>query len=284
MDIGHFVLIVRSTQGLLIIDPPSGHAHLVVQVAIAGPLKSFSGEFMVLDREFLPRITIEKRDMDLGVVEASANELLAYVDYANSGNSKLIINGAKASCTCLLGIQSGSELEPGKSGRLALRFDRKALGTGANERAVLLSTNDPANPSILVKSHFRVNGSIARDEIKVIPLAIDFGRNFVSASVRMSEEVIVKVPGKWVLPQGIKPESTDPSLEIKATAVTGAASGSDGDQVFRYEVKWSSAVPLGEVRYEVKFSLVRPDGEEAVIVVPVRAQFVPNNEGLVSHN
>lgn len=100
-----------------------------------------------------PQIAVETHQFDLGDVP---NGQIAERDVAvrNEGDSVLVVQGVSTSCSCTKATLEPMRLEPGESGTLHIAYDAGAHGTelrGAQIRQVFITSNDPAQPELIVE-------------------------------------------------------------------------------------------------------------------------------------
>ncbi len=92
-----------------------------------------------------PRIFVEKKQIDLGVVY-NGSTATADVTIKNTGNESLRINSIRTSCGCTKVREPKDLLKPGESDLLQIGFDATGF-RGPIVKYVSIDTNDPQNPS-----------------------------------------------------------------------------------------------------------------------------------------
>jgi len=101
-----------------------------------------------------PIIDIPTQTFDMGVVHGGAKST-ASVTIRNTGKSTLKILKIKSDCSCTLISNLGSEILPGESVNAKITFDSIFL-SGKAEKEIILFTNDPVRPKIILKVYAQV--------------------------------------------------------------------------------------------------------------------------------
>ena len=101
-----------------------------------------------------PTIDLSSRSFEMGVVQGGAKKT-ATVTIRNTGKSVLKVLKVKSDCSCTLISNLGSEIHPGEGVTATITFDSIFLG-GRAEKEIILYTNDPSNPKIILKVYANV--------------------------------------------------------------------------------------------------------------------------------
>lgn len=110
------------------------------------------------DLENAPRAEFNTLQYDFGTVKSGDPVQYAFV-VKNSGESDLIIRKIKASCGCTTATPSKSVLKPGESTEISASF-RTAGYSGRQGKTITVITNDPKNPTIIL----RLTGNVDKVE------------------------------------------------------------------------------------------------------------------------
>lgn len=99
---------------------------------IAGPARA-SGE---------PKIKFKETVWDFGKVKQG--ELLTHeFVFANEGDATLVIERVSTSCGCTAALVSADKIQPGKEGRVQIKFDTRGYG-GQVRKLIYVDSNDPS--------------------------------------------------------------------------------------------------------------------------------------------
>lgn len=112
-----------------------------------------------------PQIMVEPVQFDLGDVP---NGQIAARDVVvrNEGNGLLVVERISTSCGCTSASLEPMRLAPGEQGQLAIAYDSGAHGPdlrGAQTRQVFLTSNDPAQPEMVVELTVNVTAPVERN-------------------------------------------------------------------------------------------------------------------------
>ncbi len=97
-----------------------------------------------------PRIVLEKLSHDFGIVP-KGDTVSADIKFWNEGNGVLYIRSTRSSCGCTVSHPVKSELLPGDTSRITIRFEGR--GYGRQQRQVWIYTNDPLQQEIMLQIH-----------------------------------------------------------------------------------------------------------------------------------
>ncbi len=112
-----------------------------------------------------PRITVDAVQLDFGDVpngQIAARDLVV----RNEGDSLLVVDKITTSCGCTTARLEPMRLAPGEQGRLAIAYDSGAHGPdlrGVQTRQVFLTSNDPAQPELVVELTVNVTTPVERN-------------------------------------------------------------------------------------------------------------------------
>lgn len=97
-------------------------------------------------------INFEAKQHDFGTIPQDIPVTHEFV-FANSGTAPLIISAADGSCGCTVPEWPREPIMPGKSGRIKVTFNAKAMGPF--QKSVTITSNDPNSPTEL-----RIKGNV----------------------------------------------------------------------------------------------------------------------------
>lgn len=112
-----------------------------------------------------PRITVDTAQIDFGDVpngQIAARDLVV----RNEGDGLLVVDKIATSCGCTSASLEPMRLGPGEQGRLAIAYDSGAHGPdlrGVQTRQVFLTSNDPAQPELVVELTVNVTAPVERN-------------------------------------------------------------------------------------------------------------------------
>jgi hypothetical protein len=116
-----------------------------------------------------PRATlVEPAHVEKGAVEPGEVLHLEWT-LRNDGDAPLLIESLDPTCYCTTGKADATAVPPGSSTKIRVTIDPSDF-TGAIEKGVEITTNDPQTPTQLVQATMTVRPSIA-----VVPPELDFG-------------------------------------------------------------------------------------------------------------
>ncbi len=90
-----------------------------------------------------PKIKFKETTWDFGKVKQG--EVVSHeFAFANEGDETLIIQKVSTSCGCTAALVSAEKIQPGKEGRIGVKFDTRGYG-GPVKKLVYVDSNDPGN-------------------------------------------------------------------------------------------------------------------------------------------
>lgn len=96
-----------------------------------------------------PKAVVKNSEHDFGNI--NQNDIVKHsFTITNSGDEILKISDVRASCGCTAATPDKNELKPGESTQLLVTFNSKGR-KGPQTKTVNLKTNDPKNPSLVLK-------------------------------------------------------------------------------------------------------------------------------------
>jgi hypothetical protein len=157
-----------------------------------------------------PRVVFDRQVFDSGLTRHGAT-IHARFDFRNTGNGVLRIKNIVKSCGCTTPKLSCDSIGAGESGYLLADVNTSGR-YGKQEQTVLLETNDPANPRVIL----RVCGDV---EYPIIcrPEVVDFG--VVEQSARITRCVDVEADRSSV-PEVILTEAKTSGIACTLTRKT----------------------------------------------------------------
>ena len=96
-----------------------------------------------------PYIVFSKLEHDFGVIKQE-QIVKTIISFENKGDAVLIIKNVEASCGCTGTKVDKMKLAPGEKGNLEVNFNSGHYN-GRVSRSIVIHTNDPANPTIMLK-------------------------------------------------------------------------------------------------------------------------------------
>lgn len=106
------------------------------------------------------RISATPMEFDFGTID-EGDKPMAKFTIKNTGTDKLVIYDAKPSCGCTLANLSSKEVAPGATATLEAIFNSQNARGGPVSKYVTVKTNDPANPSVVLRIKANVNAKPA---------------------------------------------------------------------------------------------------------------------------
>ncbi len=103
-----------------------------------------------------PKLWIESKAIDLGVIAVGQQEIEGVIPYMNDGDETLELTNIHGSCDCFAGIEGEKVLGPGEGGVLIIKFDTHKIESGPVKRLVRFETNDPDNKLVRVNFSFEI--------------------------------------------------------------------------------------------------------------------------------
>jgi hypothetical protein len=164
-----------------------------------------------------PSMIFDSPTKDFGKV--IQGEMLKHVfSFSNKGLTTLKILSVEPSCGCQAASLSSKQIRAGQSGRIEVSVDTAGL-TGAMDKSVNITTNDPRRPSVSLSVRADV-----QPEISVSSPSIYFEN--VPKGEEAAKEVIISIPPERSI-KVLSAESTDESVLVKLDSLPG----SDGRKV-----------------------------------------------------
>jgi hypothetical protein len=164
------------------------------------------------------------------------------------------------------------QLEPGRTGRLTLKFIAAMLRTGRSTSNVLIVTNDPKQENVVVSCKFDVRRVPKPSDINAFPRQIRFGRVTPADLLRDTSRVTLKLPADLAdASAAIEVTVTDAEVEVRpepADADTEAERRDTG-RLQQYTLVWKKAPPPGRFKAEVLFKIPRKDGVVVPVAIPL---------------
>ncbi len=96
-----------------------------------------------------PKMIFEKTDFEFGTLKAGEKATNNFV-FTNTGKSDLVIRKIKASCGCTATNPEKMVIKPGEASHITATFS-SAGKKGAQNKTITVITNDPSQPSIVLK-------------------------------------------------------------------------------------------------------------------------------------
>jgi len=91
-----------------------------------------------------PKLKFNETAWDFGKVKQG--EVLSHeFVFTNEGDATLVIQKVSTSCGCTAALVSADKIQPGKEGRIGIKFDTRGYG-GQVKKLVYVDSNDPGEP------------------------------------------------------------------------------------------------------------------------------------------
>jgi hypothetical protein len=211
---------------------------------------------LAADGSGVARIFVEKPVFDFGTV--SEGEIVSHVfEISNQGDGPLLITSHHAVCGCTSTILDDSEVMPGKTAQLEVRFDTNGFA-GSESKIARVNTNDPKTPSLALS----LQGQVQR-EVSATPARVFFGK--VSKGKATTQNIVVSSMAGSVSITDVVSKSD--YIKIDRAAKNGAG---------QFSVTLLENTPVGILREAVVVtttSKTRP-----AITIPVFARVVGDYE------
>ena len=137
-------------------------------------------------------LELSANDFDFGEVWEGAPVKREF-GIKNTGEAPLILD-VKSSCGCTVATKPKSPLEVGESTTFSVTYDTKHIGPAAKQ--LTISSNDPAQPSVIVKVHGTVK--------PVFEINPQTGALFRGLEVTSAKSETLKVTNKYDRPLNLK--------------------------------------------------------------------------------
>ncbi len=173
-----------------------------------------------------PRCTFEIMSHDFGTIP-DTEPVTFHFKFANTGTGLLMIDHVKSSCHCTAGEVKIHDYLPGESGSIDVTYD-PTTRKGPQAREVTVYTNDPVNPTLVLKI-----SAVVKPIVETDPAIINFGDIIAGTQGKQTFRVRSAKPNFQI--SELKLESPD---RMKATI--GAAvevTDADGSKVTEYPVE-----------------------------------------------
>jgi len=115
-----------------------------------------------------PKLVLQQNSFDFGDIKQGETVSHTFV-LTNSGGDLLKITNVQASCGCTAAVPEKSELAPGESTNLPVKFNSTGR-QGLQKKTVKISTNDPTAPEMTVT----ITGNVVAGEQSVAVPTIYF--------------------------------------------------------------------------------------------------------------
>jgi hypothetical protein len=134
-----------------------------------------------------PKIKFKESSWDFGKVKQGATLSHEFV-FANEGDATLTIRRVATSCGCTAALVSDQQIQPGKQGKIEVKFDTRGYG-GQVAKIVYVESNDPKEPSkqLEVKANIEVPPA---PRIEIDPYNYDAGLVVESEDLKASLKII----------------------------------------------------------------------------------------------
>jgi hypothetical protein len=172
----------------------------------------------------------------------------------NAGWRDLEISKVISTCGCTVPEVAEKVIRPGQSVPVEVKLSLKGF-RGPVEKAVVVASNDPSRPNLVLT----IRG-VARSEITVMPLVVDFGKAAPGQPLAGLVEFESNGSGPFTLQEVV---CDSPLVVVKRETLKEG-------QAYRLRLRTTGKLPQGSWRASLR---VRTDhAKESEIVVPLLAQ------------
>jgi len=256
---GHFYVVPAAANGSVLVVDVARHYEWVQTAEFRSQFaKSFSGFYLSVSREnqAAPRTYTLNEPMieiDLGDIPSGQGILKVQISVGNRKTVPLIVESVKGSCDCFKGAvfkgATPQKLEPTELQVLELSFERSKLGVGSVVRDVHLYVRDTETRDVVIRVKAHVLQTPPEKQISWLPERIDFGLIRDPSLLQKPQILTIMVP-RGVSIQEVKPDSSNVVVKAVSTQESGADSGRDNRQVYRFEVTLPAVRP-GPLREKI---------------------------------
>jgi len=167
----HFVVLIQKDESVIHLFDFDGE-RIVVPIPI---IKNRWGNAILIGKERPnlpgdrgrdePCIRVDALYKDIGWVSKLSLPRDVEFNVQNAGNSQLIISDLMVTCSCLDAKLDSTELKPGETTKLKLKY-RPDSRTGRFEQSVVVTSNDPEQPVLrLTTAGIAANGLVVNPEV-----------------------------------------------------------------------------------------------------------------------
>ena len=157
-----------------------------------------------------PRIQFVEPTHDFGQIKRGENVAHTFV-FANTGHALLEITDIQASCGCTTVGVWDRQVAPGKTGRIPVQLASATL-SGSVVRTITVSTNDPLQPSLVLRMSATVS-----TPVEVAPATVIFQ---FTAETTARETQTVRLVNRQPEPLVVEaPQSTNPAFVAELRVV-----------------------------------------------------------------
>ncbi len=215
-----------------------------------------------------PFLRLSEREVDFGTVD-QLQQVHHALTLSNEGDAPLRILKVETSCGCTVAVPSDSIVPPGRQVTLDVAFSTRDY-EGPQEKDIVLKTNDPAEPKIVIPVRADVRALIRLSQDKV-----DFDR--IPSGETPSEKVRVAADKA----DGLAVTSISGGEKFFETAMTPESTPKE--EVVWLTVKIRRDAPIGIFREVVSFRTKRPKGGTTKILVTgqITSYFVVKGDGRI---
>ncbi|MCF8373286.1 MAG: DUF1573 domain-containing protein [Bacteroidales bacterium] len=128
-----------------VFDPKDRNNRITVSANIEEDFSKLSEA----DKAKAPKIEFESKTFDFGTIKQGETSAHLY-KFKNTGKSDLVIRKTKASCGCTVVDPEDKIIAPGASSQFNVKFNSRGK-KGKQNKTITVITNDPNNPSIILK-------------------------------------------------------------------------------------------------------------------------------------
>ncbi len=129
-----------------------------------------------------PKMEFEQTTIDYGTIQQNADPLRVFT-FKNTGDTPLIITGARGSCGCTVPSYPKKPIAPGETAEIEVRYDTKRVGPF--RKSVTITTNE----KVTKKTKDANGGIVEQEEAKSHIL-------YIKGDVTQAPEQPAGTPGK----------------------------------------------------------------------------------------
>jgi hypothetical protein len=150
------------------------------------------------------RLEVDRQEFNFGGMDVSENGTHEFV-FTNRGDQTLILNTGSSSCSCTISEIEKSEVAPGQSTKVAVKW-RSKHHVGRFQQNVTVETSDPLRREVTLTIKGEYTRSVYAD-----PEELTFGQISGTAPVTQEARILCTLPNQQIKIKGY--QMSDPTLE-----------------------------------------------------------------------
>lgn len=147
----HFMLVLKITDEHVIVQDPPYHPYMLSKDEFLNMWEGHTLIFNNFDKKISrktkkkdysgPSITFDKSEYDFGVLDGK-NVYNYDLVFKNTGQDTLVVERARATCSCIKTTLENKAVGPGDYGKIKIRLNTFGSEDGTHKYNILLKTND----------------------------------------------------------------------------------------------------------------------------------------------